>query len=89
MQLEHASRVGQATGKHALVLGIVLLVQLASNFALPGLGIVFLGLLFVPAWFGRGVDRVVLAIGAVLSAAYLAVALIDGIAGSTVGYHFG
>ncbi|WP_420364449.1 hypothetical protein AAEP80_11120 [Curtobacterium sp. L3-7] len=86
MEVGLSGNGNHATGKHALLLGAVLLAQLASNFVLPGLGLVFLGLLFVPAWFGARTDRIVLAIGAVLSAAYLAVALIDGISGPAVGF---
>ncbi len=89
MQLDHASEAEQPAGKHALLLGTVLLAQLASNLVLPGVGIAFLGLLFVLGWFGSRADRIVIGIGALVSGSYLAVALLDGVTGPTVGYQFG
>ncbi|OIH93446.1 hypothetical protein [Curtobacterium sp. MCBA15_001] len=89
MELGLPGNGDQSTGKHALLLGVVLLAQLASNLLLPGLGLVFLGLLLVSAWFGGRADRIVLVIGAVLSVASLAVALIDGILSPAVGFQLG
>lgn len=89
MELNHVSEAEQTAGKRVLLLGAVLLAQLASNFVLPGLGVAFLGLLFVPGWFGGRAERIVIAIGALAGVSYLAIALLDGVTGPSVGYHFG
>lgn len=89
MEMKRANWSALPAGTHALLLGLALIAQLGSNFVLPGLGIAFLAVLFRTSWFGGRSDRIVLAVGAALSAAYLAVPIIDGLAPPTVGYQFG
>ncbi|QKS18838.1 hypothetical protein HUN58_02015 [Curtobacterium sp. Csp1] len=88
MELDHTSETDQAEGKRVLRLGAVLLTQLVSNLVFPGIGVAFLGLLLPPGWFGTRAERIVIALGAFVSVADLAVALLDGVTGATVSYQF-
>lgn len=71
------------------LLGLLVVLQVLSNLVLPGLGIAFMALL----WWRRARQNrpfvVVLIVVAVLSAAFLAVAVADVVLGPTVGYQFG
>lgn len=71
------------------LLGLFVVLQVLSNLVLPGLGIAFVALL----WWRRARQTrpfvVVLVVVAVLSAAFLAVAVADVVLGPTVGYEFG
>ena len=71
------------------LLGVLVLLQVLSNLVLPGLGISFVALLW---WRRARLTRsfgVVLIVVAVLSAAFLAVAVADVLWGPQVGYQFG
>jgi len=70
------------------LLGTLVVLQVLSNFVLPGLGIAFVALLW---WRRARTSRpfvVVLIVVAVLSAAFLAVATADVVMGPEVGYQF-
>ncbi|WP_267421974.1 MULTISPECIES: hypothetical protein [unclassified Curtobacterium] len=71
------------------LLGLSVVLQVLSNLVFPGLGIAFVALLW---WRRARLTRpfvVVLIVVAVLSAAFLAVAVADVVWGPQVGYHFG